>query len=108
MAETFIELEQKVLSLFNDGVYQQVLDVLAANEAKFPEELGFNYYLRICAAARLDDSEQACDLLESAFAQDLWFTEEVLRESPSLRHNLHLRCCRVDFIGRTQKRPYLK
>ncbi|KAA3661400.1 MAG: hypothetical protein DWQ04_16585 [Chloroflexi bacterium] len=84
MAETFIELEQKVLSLFNDGVYQQVLDVLAANEAKFPEELGFNYYLRICAAARLDDSEQACDLLESAFAQDLWFTEEVLRESPSL------------------------
>ena len=84
MTETFVELEQKATAFFNDGAYQHVLDLLTVAETQFPEELGFNYYLRICAAARLEDVNQACDLLAAALAHDLWFAETVLRESPSL------------------------
>jgi len=84
MIETFAEFEQHTITLFNDGAYQQVLDVLTAAETQFPAEVGFNYYMRICAAARLEDIEQSCDLLAAALERELWFTENVLRESPSL------------------------
>ncbi|MCP5097183.1 MAG: hypothetical protein GY943_16675 [Chloroflexi bacterium] len=82
---TFDEHERTVLKFFQEGAYQQSFDLLAAHVDDFPEQVSFNFYMRTCAAVRLEKNALALDLLTEALDAGIWYSEPIFRQSPSLQ-----------------------
>ncbi len=86
MAEdTFEASYNQLLTRFQAGEYQWVVDVGAENLARFPEDRAHINYLRICALARLAELEQACAMLDAMLDDTGWLSEAILRDSPSFK-----------------------
>ncbi len=81
---TFPELTEKIQRHFAEETYQEGLTLASEQLSNFPEEYALINYWRICLAARLEQFEIANKFLESTLASGIWFSDVLLRQSPSL------------------------
>ncbi|HKJ26554.1 MAG TPA: dienelactone hydrolase family protein [Anaerolineales bacterium] len=81
---TFEELTAKIQQHFTNETYTEGLSFASKHLPDFPEEFALINYWRICLAARLGERDLANTILESTLASGLWYSNVLLRQSPSL------------------------
>lgn len=85
MAElSFTELTDKIQSHFAEGTFSEGLSLASEYVTVYPEEFALLNYWRMCLAARMNDFPTANKILETALASGSWYSELLLRDSPSL------------------------
>jgi hypothetical protein len=92
--------------LFKAGEYRKALDLSTEGLNLFPERAPFLNYWRICLASRLGKSELACQVMDDVLESGIWYSERILRESPSLQPlqgNPHFE--RLAALSREQRTP---
>ena len=82
---TFEELTEKIQQHFADESYSEGLSLASTHLVNFPDQFALINYWRVCLAARLDEKALANKILESTLASGLWYSEVLLRQSPSLQ-----------------------
>lgn len=81
---TFDDLQAHIQESYQQGDYAGVLELATAETPNFPEQFHLLYYWRICMAARLADNDLALRLLDELLDSGFWYSETLLRQSPSL------------------------
>ncbi len=82
---TFNELQESLIQCFQEGKYTEALDLATAHLDRLPDYRADLNYWRMCAAARLEKHELAIKILEETLGGGDWYSEPVLRRSPSLQ-----------------------
>lgn len=82
---TFENLETEVMERFAAADYEAALELLDTHAGRFPANASNVAYLRACIEARRGRESAATDVLRRALDDGLWFSETVLRQSPSLQ-----------------------
>ncbi|TAK12671.1 MAG: alpha/beta fold hydrolase [Anaerolineae bacterium] len=80
---TIDQLGELVQQHFAAQTYQEGLALTGAALLTLPESYPLINYWRACFAARLGDIPLACQILESTLANGAWYSEMILRQSPS-------------------------
>jgi predicted esterase len=83
--ENYWELLRKVNGLYQAGEYKEVIDFLEDKHKNFPFGKASLFYSRICAAAKLGQYDLSIELLQDILDEGGWYSEIVLRQSPSLQ-----------------------
>jgi len=83
-AMTFEELQIQIQSFYQDGDFDAALDLANEQFEHFSEHSALLYYWRITMSARIGDLEGALTLLAQALESGNWFSDTLLRKSPSL------------------------
>lgn len=83
--ETFEDLTDYLETLFLRGEYQPALETAEANLAEFPEHQPLLHYWRLVFFCRLENYPRALALLQECLDHDLWYSELLLRKSPSFQ-----------------------
>jgi len=81
----FDELSLEVQGHFEKQSYADGLDLLDGQAERFPEQRALIDYWRLCLAGRLDDRPRAYRLLKEGLEAGNWYSQEILRSSPSLK-----------------------
>ena len=84
--QTYDELYDAGLRLHQAGKSAEAYELLTSEGEQFtePSQENMILYLRSCTTARAGNPDQAVALLQQAFDKGYWFSEMVLRQSPSL------------------------
>ena len=69
---------------FNNKTYAEGLALASKQLKEFPNNFPLLTYWRICFAARMNALPQANQILEALLSSGIWYSEALLRESPSL------------------------
>ena len=80
----FQELAEKIQQHFVNQTYTEGLSLASEKLPDYPEEYAAINYWRICLAARLDNFDLANKIFESTLASGIWYSDVLLRKSPSL------------------------
>jgi predicted alpha/beta hydrolase family esterase len=70
---------------FENQAYDEALACATLGAGQFPDRMPTFTYYRMCAAARLNDMALLRQIVDNALAQGLWYSEHVLRISPSFQ-----------------------
>jgi dienelactone hydrolase len=81
---TFHLLHARIQALYADGDYGAALELATEGSANFPEQFPLLYYWQICMAARTGQPELALSRLDELLERNFWYSETLLRKSPSL------------------------
>ncbi len=82
---TFDELYGQLQELFQDEEYLAALDLASQALEWYPEQRTVLDYWRMTLSARTGNSEQALAILRSALDAGCWYSDVLLRRSPSLK-----------------------
>jgi predicted esterase len=82
---TFEELYTRLQDYFRDGEYAGALDLATAGRERFPERQTVLDYWRFTLLARSGDLDGALETLSRALEAGSWYSELLLRRSPSLQ-----------------------
>jgi dienelactone hydrolase len=82
---TFETLETEVMERFGAADYEAALELLDRHADRFPANGSNTAYLRACIEARRGRESTAIGVLRRALDDGLWFSETILRQSPSLQ-----------------------
>ncbi len=82
---SFEQISQQVQDHIAEGTFAQGMALADQSLAAFPEQEALINYWRVCLAARLDDKPLAYRLLGESLDKGLWYSEVLLRQSPSLK-----------------------
>lgn len=81
--QTYDDLLEKATGHFQAGEYGTALALLDEQAGHYPQERAMIDYLRSCAAVRVDNRPLALEILQKALTDGLWYSEHILRNSPS-------------------------
>ena len=81
---TFESLSEQILTAFGEERYADGLELAGKNLAAFPEKTAQLNYWRMILAARLEDPAGVNRIFEETLAAGIWFSERLMRRSPSL------------------------
>lgn len=81
--EAFEDLYDAVMEHYGRQEFASAYELLTAEGPRFPEDATMALYLRSCLAARLGERDQAIAILREALDRGFWFSEAVMRQSPS-------------------------
>ncbi len=81
---TYEEFTQRIQQHFAEQTYADGLALASEQVVNFPEEFPTINYYRICLASRMGEFAIANKILESTLASGIWYSEMILRQSPSL------------------------
>ena len=85
MAElSFTQLSNQIQEHFANGTFAEGLSLASEQMTNFPNDFPLLNYWRICLAARMNEIATANKILESTLASGIWYSEVLLRQSPSL------------------------
>ncbi|MBA3533136.1 MAG: dienelactone hydrolase family protein [Ardenticatenales bacterium] len=82
---TFDDLWNQAMEHFQAAHYEDAYQVLTTEGARFPAQSHLVYYLHACAMARVGKTEQTVQLLDEAYQAGIWYTEQVMRQTPSFQ-----------------------
>jgi dienelactone hydrolase len=82
---TFGELNNRLQELFQEENFIDALDLTNVSIDRFSDQRTLLEYWRLLLLARLGDFEGALDSLEGALQHECWFSELILRRSPSFQ-----------------------
>jgi dienelactone hydrolase len=80
---TYDQMYNQAIAHFQAGEYGAALDLLTEQGGRFPDERTSIDYLRSCAAVRVGQTALALEILQRFLSDGVWFSEQVLRTSPS-------------------------
>lgn len=83
--EKYWELLRIIYGLYNAGKYEEVIELIKNEHKNFSYGKPALYYSQICAAAKLNQYDLAIELLRNILDEGGWYSEYVLRQSPSLQ-----------------------
>jgi predicted esterase len=81
---TYEQLAEELTSLFEKGEYSQSLALANKYLSEYPERIAHLNYIRMCSAAGKGDRELSIAILSDMLDRGLWYSEELLKRSPSL------------------------
>lgn len=81
---TFQQLTTLIQGHFANETFADGLSLASQHITDFPEEFALLNYWRVCLAARMGDPSIANKILDYTLSNGTWFSEMLLRESPSL------------------------
>src|SRR5512136_317591 len=81
---TFSELLGQAYELYQQGEYDQALDLTTREATRFPDQAQQVYYWRICLASKADKPSLATQLLRQAVEAGYWYPEAQLRTDQDL------------------------
>ena len=82
---TFEEANTVALAHYQKQAYSDAMVVMDAARTQFPDRRADADYLRACLAMRLDDHGKALQILDDLLVDGIWFSTQLLRESPSFK-----------------------
>ncbi|MFM8320419.1 MAG: alpha/beta hydrolase [Chloroflexota bacterium] len=82
---SFSELYDQLQALFQQQAYLEAFDLATQALPEFPEQRTLLDYWRMMMSARAGDEDQALQILGQALERGQWYSEVLLRRSPSLR-----------------------
>lgn len=77
-------IRDKVFSYHSAGQYHDALSFLKEAQSSYPEFAGDLVFWRLCFASLSQDSALACEVLEGAIANGIYFPYEILQADPDL------------------------
>lgn len=80
---TYAELNQKMIGHFQQGEFQQALELIEKEGASFPANRPLVDYWKMVSCARLDDRKRVIEIAENCLKDGVWFGEMMWRRSPS-------------------------
>src|SRR5512136_1790433 len=84
-ASTFDEIYSQLQDLYQDEEYLAALDMATQAVERFPEQRTVLDYWRMTLSARTGNPAQALSILQAALDSGCWYSELLLRRSPSLK-----------------------
>ncbi len=82
---SFHQLYAQFNQFYQDEQWAAALDMWTRAFDRFPEWAADIYYSRLCMIGRLDDKPQGLRLLQEMLDAGIWYSEPMLRDSPSLQ-----------------------
>lgn len=83
---SFDEILREATAYFDsEDTLQKAYDLLTEAAPHFPEQAAITYNWRYCAAAMMNKTELALDLIQEALEAGLWWSEEYLTSDDDLR-----------------------
>lgn len=79
------QLFGRIQRAHTEGRYRDALELASEGLELFPNRAPYLNYWRMGLAARLGDDGLACDVLEDMLKAGVWYSQRVLRDSPSLQ-----------------------
>lgn len=80
---TYAELNDAAMGLYREQKFGDVYDLLTREGEQFPDNAHDVLYLRSCMAARGGKHDLAIGLIKEAADKGIWYSEFVMRETPS-------------------------
>lgn len=77
-------LQRKSNELYSAEKYQETMNMDKSIVKEFPELKTATYYSMIATASKIKDYELSCKLLKEVLDEGGWYSELILRQSPSL------------------------
>lgn len=77
--DSFADAQARIFDLYNEGEFDEALEVATAAQNHFPAERNALVYYRVCLAARTGQPSLATWILEEAMSTGIWFGVEKLR-----------------------------
>ncbi len=77
-------LQRKSTELYSAEKYQEAMNIDKDIVSKFPELKTVTYYSLIATASKMKDYELSCKFLKEVLDEGGWYSELILRQSPSL------------------------
>lgn len=81
---SYKQLVEELTRLFEQGDYAQSMALANEYLSKYPEHTAHLNYIRICSAANIGDNELSYAILGDMLDRGIWYSEDLLRRSPSL------------------------
>ncbi len=81
----YADLNQKMTEHFQNGDFQQALELIEREGTAFPENRPLVDYWKMCAAARVDDRARVFQVAENYHKDGLWYGEMMWRMTPSFK-----------------------
>lgn len=81
----FYDLQARLQSDYQSGNYLGALELANGHLNEFPDQAPLLNYWRICMAARTGQKDLVLDLLDELIKDGFWYSEILLRKSPSLQ-----------------------
>ena len=82
---TLDELAAQIQGHFEAKTYTEGLALLKRHAKDFTDDTALITYWALCLTARLGDDAKTNKVLEHALGAGIWYSEEILRDSPSLK-----------------------
>jgi len=82
---SFDDFQTQIQAHYRQKEYAQALELAMQNASRFPDKKPILLYWQISMAARLGDVGLSLQLLSGALATGFWYSETLLRKSPSLQ-----------------------
>jgi len=83
--QAFEEIQARIQAHYQAGEYSAALDLATEEYGNYPQHAPLFYYWRICMNARLGQNDQSLALMKEVLQGGLWYSETLLRKSPSLQ-----------------------
>ncbi len=77
-------LQRKSINLYNAGKYKEAMKIDKESIKLFPDLKTATYYSMIASASKMKDYKLSCELLKEILDEGGWYSEMILRQSPSL------------------------
>ena len=81
--ESFNDLEVHLTQLFQNKQFEDALEIVVREGAKFSEERAWIDYWHMCAAARVKNYPLVFQIAENALAKGMWYGDVIWRTTPS-------------------------
>lgn len=82
---TYTEITRQIIACFNDEKLDEGMSLATEALTQFPDETASLNYWRLCLAASMEKPEMANQILEKSLSEGTWYSEMLLRQSPSLQ-----------------------
>ncbi|HEX9696634.1 MAG TPA: hypothetical protein VGB64_10040 [Actinomycetota bacterium] len=82
--DSFADAQARIFDLYNEGDFEEALEVATAAQSHFPAERNALVYYRVCLAARTGQPSLAAWILEEAMSTGIWFGVDKLRAESDL------------------------
>lgn len=83
--QSFEEIQENIQNHYQAGDFAAALELATQESAHYPEQAPLFYYWRICMSARLGQQDLSLALMKEVLRSGLWYSETLLRKSPSLQ-----------------------
>jgi dienelactone hydrolase len=81
--KTYEKAYTVAMSHYRRGEFAEAFEIFNSVGSHFPDQRTEIDYLRSCLAVRVNDYDLAYKILDAFYADGIWFSERILRESPS-------------------------
>lgn len=81
---TFQDVTREFFECHGDKKYQEAYDLITTEGPNYPDQTAFVFGWRFCAAALMNESDLALEIIKDSLDAGIWWSEEYLRSDEDL------------------------